>query len=207
VYGQDTIQLRMMLGVLEEQLGAECRLISDIEHCNESVYENAEIVILLFDCSYEPPRRLLERLPDLAPFPDYVVPAFFNVEPDDPTESEAVRRGIRGIFYIDDDTFTVEKGLSLMIEGEVWVSRRVLLQTVVSSGGGYASQRDSAEREQLTRRETEILAMICVGASNDDIADKLYISTNTVKTHIYNIYKKIHVPNRTQAALWAAKNL
>ena len=49
--------------------------------------------------------------------------------------------------------------------------------------------------------------MGCVGSSNQEIAEKLFISTNTVKTHIYKIYKKIGVPSRIQAALWGAKNL
>ncbi len=59
----------------------------------------------------------------------------------------------------------------------------------------------------LTSRQTEILALVSVGATNDEIADKLYLSPHTVKTHLYNIFKKINVPNRLQAALWAAKNL
>ena len=58
----------------------------------------------------------------------------------------------------------------------------------------------------LTPREKQILTMIAVGASNDEIADNLCISPHTVKTHLYNIYNKIRVPNRIQAALWAAKN-
>jgi DNA-binding CsgD family transcriptional regulator len=49
--------------------------------------------------------------------------------------------------------------------------------------------------------------MIITGLKNEEIANRLYISAHTVKTHIYNIFKKINVPNRLQAALWAAKNL
>lgn len=59
----------------------------------------------------------------------------------------------------------------------------------------------------LTSREKEILTRIASGASNREIADALFISHHTVKTHIYNIYKKIKVPNRFQAALWIAENL
>lgn len=59
----------------------------------------------------------------------------------------------------------------------------------------------------LTPREIEILTMVASGAKNEEIANELYISPNTVKTHIYNIFKKINVPNRLQAALWAVKNL
>jgi DNA-binding NarL/FixJ family response regulator len=60
---------------------------------------------------------------------------------------------------------------------------------------------------RLTRREREILVLISCGSTNESISSKLYISMHTVKTHIYNIFKKIGVPNRLQAALWAAKHL
>lgn len=59
----------------------------------------------------------------------------------------------------------------------------------------------------LTNREKEILLRIASGDRNKDIADDLFISPLTVKTHIYNIFKKIDVPNRLQATLWAARNL
>jgi len=75
------------------------------------------------------------------------------------------------------------------------------------------SQRSAGESSNkkdvifLTRRELEILSMVVSGATNEEIAARICISPHTVKTHIYNIFKKINVPNRLQAALWAAKNL
>ena len=59
----------------------------------------------------------------------------------------------------------------------------------------------------ITEREQEITRLILAGKSNREIEDILYISYTTVKTHIYNIYKKIDVPNRLQATLWVTKNL
>jgi LuxR family transcriptional regulator of csgAB operon len=48
---------------------------------------------------------------------------------------------------------------------------------------------------------------IASGSGNSEIADTWASAPTTVKTHVYNIYQKINVPNRLQAALWAAKNL
>ena len=66
---------------------------------------------------------------------------------------------------------------------------------------------DECAGKHLTHREIEILTMIAHGAPNSLIADQLCISPHTVKTHIYNIFKKIEVPNRLQAAFWAIKNI
>jgi len=59
----------------------------------------------------------------------------------------------------------------------------------------------------LTVREMSVLQMVAAGYSNSKIADELSISPNTVKSHIYNAYKKIKAPGRLQAALWTIKNL
>ena len=65
----------------------------------------------------------------------------------------------------------------------------------------------NAEGENLTGQQIKILAHIAVGATDEDIAEKLRISPHVIQTDIDNILAKIKAPNRVQAALWAAKNL
>ena len=57
--------------------------------------------------------------------------------------------------------------------------------------------------EDLTNREREILMLIAQGKSNQEIADELFITLKTVKTHVSNILAKLDVDDRTQAAIYA----
>jgi two-component system, NarL family, response regulator LiaR len=59
--------------------------------------------------------------------------------------------------------------------------------------------------EQLTEREVQVLALVARGLSNKEIADQLFIGERTVRTHISNILGKLHLANRTQAALYAQR--
>ncbi|MFD1317884.1 LuxR C-terminal-related transcriptional regulator [Loigolactobacillus zhaoyuanensis] len=60
--------------------------------------------------------------------------------------------------------------------------------------------------EDLTKRETEVLKLIAQGKSNQEIADELFITLKTVKTHVSNILSKLQVDDRTQAAIYALKH-
>jgi DNA-binding NarL/FixJ family response regulator len=60
--------------------------------------------------------------------------------------------------------------------------------------------------EQLTRRELEILEFVARGTPNAAIAQALWVTEQTVKFHLSNIYRKLHVSNRTEAARWAHMN-
>lgn len=70
------------------------------------------------------------------------------------------------------------------------------------------AQRDSVnvKLENLTKREIEILKLVADGMLNKEIASTLNISERTVKNHIYSIFKKIDVTDRTHAAVYAIKN-
>jgi NarL family two-component system response regulator LiaR len=59
--------------------------------------------------------------------------------------------------------------------------------------------------DPLTEREVQVLALVARGLANQEIADKLFIGERTVRTHISNILGKLHLANRTQAALYAQR--
>ena len=71
------------------------------------------------------------------------------------------------------------------------IARRVVdsFQRPLITGGGF----------NLTARENEILDLLSQGFRNKEIADRLFVSVNTIRTHIYNIYEKLHVQNRVEA--------
>ena len=62
------------------------------------------------------------------------------------------------------------------------------------------------KEERLTYRELDVLELICQGMSNNEVAQKLFLSEKTVKNHLTNIFRKLHVSDRTQAVLYAIKN-
>ncbi len=57
--------------------------------------------------------------------------------------------------------------------------------------------------ETLSHREVEVLSLLAEGASNEDIAGKLFLTTGTVKWHVHNIFGKLDAKNRTQAVKMA----
>lgn len=69
-----------------------------------------------------------------------------------------------------------------------------------------AATRVSAEVSELTRREREILRLVAEGHSNAKLAKMLWVTEQTVKFHLSNVYRKLDVSNRTEAARWAQLN-
>jgi two-component system, NarL family, response regulator LiaR len=80
---------------------------------------------------------------------------------------------------------------------------------VPSSGGSVSPKPDSAypgKDQGLTVRESEIIALITQGLSNREIAERSYLSINSVKTYIRTAYRKMGVERRSQAVLWGIKH-
>lgn len=204
-----SIQTRSLASLIEERTGMKCSVQSELRRCATTVSVTSHPTLILVDSLFvDPPSALdqLEHLPN--PLGSHVMLALMNTAKDEMDEVRAVTLGVRGLFYRSADLDFLVEGIASMFEGEVWVPRKVLaeaISTPMHHDGSHNQARKAAEL--LTRRERQILAFISTGSSNDEIAAELNISTNTVRTHVYNLYRKIHVPNRMQAVLWGAENL
>lgn len=84
--------------------------------------------------------------------------------------------------------------------GEAVLHPRVALRVIREVRGGSALINPFTE---LTKRELEVLKLVAEGLSNAEIADRLFITQKTVKDHISNILSKLHLADRTQAAVYA----
>ena len=116
---------------------------------------------------------------------------------------KAVEIGCDGYVLKDSDSNLLRKAIYTVYEGEKFIQPS--LTPVLNAG--LASKVEIDEKlNELTRREVEVLKLIAEGLFNKEIASKLDISERTVKNHVSNIFKKIDVSDRTQAAVFAIKN-
>ena len=90
-------------------------------------------------------------------------------------------------------------------EGASWLDPRIAKIVLQNFGGGAKSSEKKSEESPLTEREIDVLHLIARGYSNSEISKELCISMNTVKTHIRNIFHKLEVEDRTQAAMKAVR--
>jgi DNA-binding NarL/FixJ family response regulator len=111
-------------------------------------------------------------------------------------------------YVIEDDSLDIYVGIiALIFTGlGIWLAlklRKPALQTVVIEKEVYRSDftlnESEVKRLNLSKRELEVLQLMAEGLSNQEIAEKLFVSLNTIKTHSAQIFEKMEVKRRTQA--------
>lgn len=127
----------------------------------------------------------------------------------------AIRYGAQGYLLKDIHPNDLVKAVREAYQGKVQLHPDItkkLLSAVATSTNEIPSVFDGLSLNQksisttLTGREQEVLCLIARGMNNREIAEKMVISEKTVKTHVSNILGKLHVEDRTQAAIWALKH-
>ena len=204
----DRFNAEILASCLEQETGAECLIykdIVDLTFMNNTKIDDQKHLIL-WDCNGMDVQRLLFQFKSFAKEAlSHAYLTLYNVDPGLGIEEKFAWQGLRGFFYRNDPLDHFLKGIKTILKGELWLSRELLTKCILEGKGLKDIFED--QKQILTSRQIEILSMIVMGATNDEIAEELCISTHTVKTHLYNIFRKINVPNRLQAGLWAAENL
>jgi DNA-binding NarL/FixJ family response regulator len=207
IVGTRRLENELMASYLERQTGDSCFVAENVNHIpTDNPKTNGRPKLLFWDCQGNNFKSLITELRAWAMRnPSAKTSVLFNVPSDLEFEKKFVLEGIHGFFYENDPLDVFMKGVRTVIDGKLWFSRDMMTKCIFEGTGNDNSSK--SQIKDLSERQIEILALVAVGATNDEIADRLCISPHTVKTHLYRIFKKINVPNRVQAALWAAQNL
>jgi DNA-binding NarL/FixJ family response regulator len=119
----------------------------------------------------------------------------------------AIRDGARGIILKHAASEFLIKGIRRVFEGELWADTSTMTQVVESLSRKYrVERRPDKDRKELSERELEVVALVASGLRNKEIANKLFISEQTVKTHLSNIFQKLEINDRLELALYAMRN-
>lgn len=115
----------------------------------------------------------------------------------------AVEIGVDGYVLKDSDSSVLKKAIFCVNRGESFIQPELtpILKVKLEEKNSLNNDDDT-----LTKREVEVLKLLAEGLFNKEIAYMLAISEKTVKNHVSNIFKKINVSDRTQAAVYAIKN-
>jgi DNA-binding NarL/FixJ family response regulator len=120
----------------------------------------------------------------------------------------AIRSGVRGYILKNTESKHLTKAIKSVNDGELWVERKMMLKVLEafsSSPKGKGRNRKSPIYD-LTETEAKIVKLVLNGLSNRDIAKDLYLSEKTVKFHLYKIFKKLSVKNRSELILYGFRN-
>ena len=121
---------------------------------------------------------------------------------DDRDVIRAMRLGARGVVLKQSATDLLVKSINKVQSGEIWLDQRMTAEVMKA----FAQSSEAGVRREkplLSDREKEIVQLVAQGFRNKEIGEKLFISEQTVKNHLHNIFDKLGVSDRLELALYA----
>ena len=148
-------------------------------------------------------REICKAVRDLSPVPAKSRLLLLGNIPSHEEVVSLINAGARGYFDLNDASTQLTEAIHIIEKGEIWLPRdkmSSIMDRIISVVG-----RDLKEKtlDQLTPTEFQVLRLIGQGKSNDEVAEMLFISKNTVRSHIKSIYAKLDTHSRLQLALYA----
>jgi two-component system nitrate/nitrite response regulator NarL len=162
-----------------------------------AVQHNPDIMLVDWEVSGVAPdtiRVLTEKLPHMA-----------VVILTQPQSTEAVlpilQAGARGYLSVNLSSQEFVQSLRMLAKGDIVVSQEMVSEVKVELAADLALKN----KDDISGREREVLQLVCEGATNREIAERLIVSEHTVKVHLRNILNKLNLRNRQQVAAYAVQ--
>ncbi|PQJ88080.1 MULTISPECIES: LuxR C-terminal-related transcriptional regulator [Aliivibrio] len=194
-----TLYSSLLIDLLEKTSNKKIMVV-DCEVLSTKGNQDDEMLVIL-DFKNQTDSKYKQYLSVITEYKIKAKEILFNVTDENITKNIMKYPSVVGVFYESDNVNIISEGVKKIIDGELWLSRKVtndLISIYRSKQNGILTTSVS-----LTAREKEILQLLSFGSSNVDIASTLFVSENTVKTHLHNVFKKLNVRNRLQAMIWA----
>ena len=121
---------------------------------------------------------------------------------DDRDLVRAMRLGARGVVLKESAIDLLVKSIHRVHAGEIWLDSHMTAE-VINAFSASSKSGARSEKPLLSDREMEIVQLVAQGFQNKEIGKKLFISENTVKNHLHNIYDKLGVSDRLELVLYA----
>lgn len=184
----------------DDKLEVVCEVYNG-EDCLEKIkIENPDVIIIGINI---PKKNGIEVLKELRKRKSDVKVIFLTNHDEIEYINYIMENGANGYLIKDVDSSELLDAVYSVVRGE-----RYIQKNIESKFNSYKELLNSDRNKivQLTTRELEVLKKVTVGMLNKEIATNLNISERTVKNHIFSIFKKIEVTDRTQAAIFSIRN-
>ena len=188
---------RLLRRETDVQIAGECTLSLGV--ADEVRAAQSDVVLLSVHApnmvSGPAAQRLYRELGD--------VPVVILLMGDDSDEAlAALRYGARGVLDKNTDGARLVTALRQSVSGEITITPRLATRLVADYAAVTSGRRPHTESE-LSSREIDVLALLALGDTNQQIADKLCVSVHTIRAHLRSVMQKLGVKNRVQAAAYA----
>ena len=116
--------------------------------------------------------------------------------------------GAMGLVLKDQATATLLKAIRKVYAGEAWIEHSMTASLLAEISGGKEEKvdREAGKIASLSRREREIITVLCEGLSNKQIANRLFISESTVRNHVTSILGKLELSDRFELAIYSYRH-
>lgn len=186
------------------ELGEEIKVVAEVSdgvQCME-ILKKQEADVLLLDINM-PNKNGLEVLKEIHSSKIDIKVLILTIHGEIEYLLKAIELGINGYMLKDSESKELKEAIKTIYESKSYIQPSLIPLLNVKL---VEKDIDKVKINSLTKRELEVLKLVSEGLFNKEIANRLDISERTVKNHISNIFKKIDVADRTQAAVFTIKN-